>query len=72
MEAVLPGEPETQGSGAVTGAGEPSPYSLAGSSLLLGGVRGPWGDVPQGGQPQAAGQRTEVSPLPHRALTAEH
>ncbi|XP_055399333.1 uncharacterized protein LOC129625250 [Bubalus kerabau] len=36
MEAVLPGEPETQGSGAVTGAGEPSPYSLAGSSLLPG------------------------------------
>lgn len=68
MEAVLPGEPETQGSGAV----KPSRYSLAGSSLLPGGVRGPWGDVPQGGQPQAAGQRTEVSPLPHRALTAEH
>ena len=53
MEAVLPGEPETQGSGAVTGAGEPSPYSLAGIKARLWELScfKPWvtGDHPQAG-----------------------
>ena len=62
MEAVLAGEPETQGGRAVTGADEPSRYCLAGSPLPPGGVRGPWGDVPGRGQPQVTGQRMKASP----------